>query len=208
MKTILTMSSLFILSGCQTIAPTMKNSISFEMDNQYWPNYIIIYKNNWPECRNLSRTPDSIIKQKYITAYSSCKVSPDGYVPEQIIIEYAPWLTYQEQVKVGLANSRTFFHLDELSRDKWPSNEVLNTYANNIERKKMATIDNLPSTAWKRIVLTPPKEVKKYKYQVPEGKGNRSRGKEIHYLISLNPDGSYSIETKLYWVSKYQEFWN
>ena len=53
-----------------------------------------------------------------------------------------------------------------------------------------------------------PKEVEKYKYQVPEGKGNRSRGKNIHYIISLNPDGSYNIETKLYWVSKYQEKWN
>jgi hypothetical protein len=41
----------------------------------------------------------------------------------------------------------------------------------------MASIDKLPSTAWKHIVLTPPKEVEKYKYQVPEGKGNRSRGK-------------------------------
>ncbi len=56
--------------------------------------------------------------------------------------------------------------------------------------------------------INSPQEVEKYKYQVPEGKGNRSRGKDIHYLISLNPDGSYSVETKLYWVSKYQEFWN
>lgn len=66
-------------------------------------------------------------------------------------------------------------------------------------------IEKIPATAWKRIVLMPPQEVKKYKYQVPEGKGNRSRGKEIHYVISLNPDGSYNIETKLYWVEKYQE---
>lgn len=69
-------------------------------------------------------------------------------------------------------------------------------------------ISKIPITAWKKIVITPPKEVEKYKYQVPEGKGNRSRGKNIHYIISLNPDGSYDIETKLYWVSKYQENWN
>ncbi|MFW2046335.1 hypothetical protein [Acinetobacter variabilis] len=35
-------------------------------------------------------------------------------------------------------------------------------------------ISKIPITAWKKIVLTPPKEVEKYKYQVPEGKGNRS----------------------------------
>ena len=78
MKKILTMCSLFILNGCQATVPSMKNSISFEMDNQYWPNHRIVYKNNWPECRNLLGTPDLIIKQKYITTYSSCKVSPEG----------------------------------------------------------------------------------------------------------------------------------
>lgn len=69
-------------------------------------------------------------------------------------------------------------------------------------------VAKIPATAWNHIVLTPPQEVEKYKYQVSEGKGNRSQSKEIHYLISLNPDGSYDIKTKLYWVSKYQEFWN
>nr|WP_228283859.1 hypothetical protein [Acinetobacter terrestris] len=58
------------------------------------------------------------------------------------------------------------------------------------------------------MYLPPPKEVEKYKYQVPEGKGNARRGKEIHYMISLKPDGSYSIETKLHWVQKYQLNWN
>ncbi len=35
------------------------------------------------------------------SGYSSCKVSPEGYVPQQIIIEYVPWLTYEEQIKKG-----------------------------------------------------------------------------------------------------------
>ena len=147
----LTLSSLFFLNGCQATAPTMKNRISFEMDNKYWPAYSIVYKNNWPECGNLSGTPDAIKKQRYITTYSSCKVSPEGYVPEQIIIEYAPWLTYEDRVKAGLGNVRSFFHLDELPRDKWPSDEVLHAHADNIERKIMTTIDNLPPTTWKRI---------------------------------------------------------
>lgn len=40
-------------------------------------------------------------KTKYLTTDNTCKVSPEGYVPEQIIIEYAPWLTYEEQIKKG-----------------------------------------------------------------------------------------------------------
>ena len=118
MKTILTMSSLFILNGCQVTAPTMKNRISFEMDNQYWPTHSIVYKNTWPECGNLSGTPDAIKKQKYITTYSSCKVSPEGYVPEQIIIEYAPWLTYEEQIKKDMAFLKNYVMLVEKRQKK------------------------------------------------------------------------------------------
>ena len=181
----------------------MKNSISFQI-NDHLKGQDVIYRNNWPECSNLSGTPDTLKRQKYITTYSRCKVSPEGYVPEQIIIEYAPWLT-MEQVEKILGD----YPQKALS-------DIVLAFATEKEKnefkiwniKQQELIEKIPATAWKRIVLTPPKEVEKYKYQVPEGKGNRSRGKNIHYIISLNPDGSYDIETKLYWVSKYQEKWN
>ena len=48
----------------------------------------------------------------------------------------------------------------------------------------------------------------KYKNQVPEGKGDRRRGKRIHYTISLQPDGSHSIKTELNWVDKHLKYWN
>ncbi|TCB57014.1 hypothetical protein [Acinetobacter terrestris] len=204
------MSSLFILNGCQVTAPLMKNNITFVVGPSDF-EHSFVFKNNWPLCGNFYDSDGNMPvkrKTKYLTTDNTCKVEPEGYVPEQIIIEYAPWLTYEERVKAGLGNTRSFFHLDELSRDKWPSDEVLHAYADDVARKIMTTIDNLPSTAWKRIVLTPPKEVEKYRYQVPEGKGNARRGKEIHYTISLKPDGSSSIETKLYWVQKYQLNWN
>jgi len=210
------MSSLFILTGCQATAPIMKNSISFEMDNKYWPAHSIVYKNNWPECRNLAGTPDTIKKQRYITTYSSCKVSPEGYVPPQIIIEYAPWLTYEEQQKIPeLKGKKVIITGDRvtpygITKDAFiGKDENALKYNTTILKKNIeSAIDKLPPTAWKRIVLTPLKDVEKYKYQVPEGKGNARRGKEIHYTISLKPDGSYSIETKLYWVQKYQLNWN
>lgn len=190
---------LFTLTGCQTNGGNLKNRISFEMDNQYWPKHSIVYKNNWPECGNLTMTPEAIKKQKYITTYSSCKVSPEGYVPQQITIEYTPWLTYEEQIKKG-------YSVPE---------ELRYASGKNAEQKRQAImiaqqngIAKLPSNVWKHIVLTPPKEVEKYKYQVPEGNGNRNRGKNIHYIISLKPDGSYSIETKLYWTEPYQKNWN
>ncbi|NNH25758.1 hypothetical protein [Acinetobacter terrestris] len=196
---LITMSSLFILTGCQATAPIMKNSISFEMDNKYWPAHSIVYKNNWPECRNLAGTPDTIKKQRYITTYSSCKVSPEGHVPPQIIIEYAPWLTHEEQIKKGYGVP------EEL---RYGGGEKAAKKRLAIMAAQQEGVAKIPTAAWKRIVVTPLKDIEKYKYQVPEGKGNRSRGKNIHYLISLNPDGSYSIETKLYWVQKYQKYWN
>ncbi|NNG82440.1 hypothetical protein [Acinetobacter sp. ANC 5378] len=190
-----------VLSGCSVIP--MKNSISFQI-NDHLKGQDVVYKNNWPECGNLSGTPDAIKKQKYITTYSRCKVSPEGYVPKQIIIEYAPWLT-MEQVQKTLGEypqkALSDIVLGFATEKEKNELEIWN-------RKQQELIEKIPATAWKQIVLTPPKEVKKYKYQVPEGKGNRSRGKEIHYLISPNPDGSYDIKTKLYWVSKYHKFWN
>ncbi len=181
----------------------MKNSISFQI-NDHLKGQDVVYRNNWPECSNLSGTPDTLKRQKYITTYSRCKVSPEGYVPQQIIIEYAPWLT-MEQVEKILGD----YPQKALS-------DIVLGFANEQQKmelkiwnlKQEELIAKIPATAWKHIILTPPKEIEKYKNQVPEGKGNRSRGKEIHYLISLNPDGSYDIETKLYWVSKYQEKWN
>ncbi|TCH65457.1 hypothetical protein [Acinetobacter sp. ANC 4862] len=185
-----------VLSGCSVIP--MKNSISFQI-NDHLKGQEVVYKNNWPECSNLTMTPDWIIKQKYITSYSRCKVSPEGYIPEKIIIEYAPWLTYEEQIKKGYGVPEELRYADgeEAAKKRLA-----------IMAAQQEGIAKIPATAWKRIILTPPQEVDKYKYQVPEGKGNRSRGKEIHYLISLNPDGSYDIKTKLYWVSKYHKFWN
>lgn len=108
-------------------------------------------------------------------------------------------MTYEEQIKKG-------YGVPE---------ELRYTNGENAEQKRQAIlvaqqngIAKLPSSVWKRIVLTPPQEVEKYKGQVPEDKGNRSRGKNIHYIISLQPDGSYSIETKLYWTEPYQKNWN
>src|SRR5690606_31326498 len=186
------MSSLFILNGCQITAPIMKNSISFEMDNKYWPAHSIVYKNNWPECRNLAGTPDTIKKQRYITTYSSCKVSPEGYVPPQIIIEYAPWLTYEEQQKIPeLKGKKVIITGDRVTPYGSTNDAYIGKDANALKdnttilKKNIeSAIDKRPPTAWKRIVRTPLKDVEKYKYQVPEGKGNARRGKEIHYTIS------------------------
>ena len=193
---LISLTTSLVLSGCSVMP--MKNSISFQI-NDHLKGQDVVYKNNWPECGNLSGTSDAIKKQKYITSYSRCKVSPEGYVPQQIIIEYAPWFTYAELIKkgYGIPEELRYANGEDAAKKRLA-----------IMNAEQEGIDKIPATAWKRIILNPPKEVEKYKNQVPEGKGNRSRGKEIHYLISLNPDGSYSIETKLYWVEKYQEKWN
>ena len=193
-KTTILINIIMLATGCSSM---MQNSISFAIKGQ---NKSYIYKNTWPECANF-KINSSL---KYNDLSDSCKVSPEGYVPEQIIIEYAPWLT-MEQVEKILGD----YPQKALS-------DIVLGFATEKEKnefkiwniKQQELIEKIPATAWKRIVLTPPKDVEKYKYQVPEGKGNRSRGKNIHYIISLNPDGSYDIETKLYWVSKYQEKWN
>ena len=177
----------------------MKNSISYSI---HYDSEKFVYKNNWPLCGNFYDSDGNMPvkrKTKYLTTDSSCKVEPEGYVPEQIIIEYAPWLTYEEQIKKGYGVP------EEL---RYGGGEEAAKKRLAIMAAQQEGVAKIPTAAWKRIVLTPLKDIEKYKYQVPEGKGNRSRGKNIHYIISLHPDGSYDIETKLYWVQKYQLNWN
>ncbi|WP_411267181.1 hypothetical protein [Acinetobacter sp. AYS6] len=195
-------SLLIILLGSSTgCSSMMENSISFSIKGQ---NKSYIYKNTWPECNNFKINP----KLKYNDLSDSCKVSPEGYVPEKIVIEYTSWLTYEEQVKAGMGNSRTAFNLDNIPLGKQPPLETLLAYDKQNEKKIQLAIDKLPTSSWKQIVLYPPQEVAKYKNQLPEGKGDPKRGKEIHYNISLNPDGTYTITTKLYWKVPYQKNWN
>lgn len=70
----------------------MKNSVSFQI-NDHLKNKDAIYKKNWPKCGNFNSSDVRMGGGKYITFTSTCKVEPEGYVPEKIIIEYTPWLT-------------------------------------------------------------------------------------------------------------------
>ncbi len=212
MKTnFLIFAGLSLLTGCQATGPIMKNSISFRVDNQYWPNHSMVYKNSWPLCAE-----KDLMGKKYITSLNTCKVAPEGYVPQQIIIEYAPWLTYEEQQKIPELKARQVLIIGDEVRNgvlykevvKGKDANALNYNLTVLAKNEEAAIDKLPASAWKRVVLTPPTEVAKYKFQTPEGSGNPSRGKEIHYIISLNPDGTYSIKTELYWKQPYQKNWN
>lgn len=212
MKTnFLIFAGLSLLTGCQATGPIMKNSISFRVDNQYWPNHSMVYKNSWPLC-----TENDLTGKKYITSLNTCKITPEGYVPQQIIIEYAPWLTYEEQQKIPELKAKPVYIIGDEIRNgvlvkgvRIGENSGAALYNTTIRTQNVeSAIDKLPASAWKRIVLTPPTEVVKYKLQTPEGSGNVRRGKEIHYTISLNPDGTYSIKTELYWKQPYQKNWN
>ncbi|MDN5523508.1 hypothetical protein [Acinetobacter sp.] len=90
----------------------MKNSISFSIHGQ---NKSYIYKNTWPECANFKINP----KLKYNDLSDSCKVSPEGYVPQQIIIEYVPWMTYEEQIKKDMVFLKNYV----MRVEKMPSKE-------------------------------------------------------------------------------------
>ncbi len=209
---------IFLLTGCQATAPIMKNSITFVVGPSQH-NVGFVFKNNWPLCANFYDNKGNMpVKRegKYLTSDSTCKVSPEGYVPQQIIIDYAPWLTYEEQQKIPELKARPVYiigdemrHGELVKNVRLGENEGAALYNTTVRTKNVeAAIDKLPVSAWKSIVLTPPTEVAKYKFQTPEGSGNHRRGKDILYIISLKPDGTYSIKTELYWKQPYQKNWN
>ena len=72
-----------------------------------------------------------------------------------------------------------------------------------MEFKARGTYSKIPATAWKRIILTPPKEVEKYKNQVPEGKVIEVEVKR--FITSFPLILMVQYRNKLYWVEKYQE---
>ncbi|UGQ25299.1 hypothetical protein [Acinetobacter calcoaceticus] len=198
---ILTCSAL-LLMGCQTTS-SMKNSITFVVGpSQHGLSFV--FKNNWPKCGNFKSSDVRMGSGKYITFTSTCKIEPEGYIPEQIVIEYAPWLTMEQiEKEIGeypqkaLSDITLGFATESQKNDF----KIWNS-------KEQQLINKIPASAWKKVVLYPPQDVAKYKNQLLEGKGNKSRGKEIHYIISLNPDGTYAITTKLYWKVPYQTNWN
>lgn len=198
---ILTCSAL-LLMGCQTTS-SMKNSITFVVGpSQHGLSFV--FKNNWPKCGNFKSSDVRMGSGKYITFTSTCKIEPEGYISEQIVIEYAPWLTMEQiEKEIGeypqkaLSDITLGFATESQKNDF----KIWNS-------KEQQLINKIPVSAWKKVVLYPPQEVAKYKNQLPEGKGDPKRGKEIHYTISLNPDGTYIITTKLYWKVPYQKYWN
>ena len=210
--------SVILLAGCQFTNSNMKTSISFQI-NDHLKNQDAVYKNNWPKCGNFYDSNGNMLvkrETKYLTYDSSCKVEPEGYVPEQIVIEYAPWLTYEEQQKIPSLKAKPVY----IIRDEIQNGELVKDVARGTDEEALkynttilaknieSAIDKLPASAWKKVVLYPPQDVAKYKNQLPQGKGNKSRGKEIEYTISLKPDGTYAITTKLYWKVPYQTNWN
>ncbi|UGQ25301.1 hypothetical protein [Acinetobacter calcoaceticus] len=132
---ILTCSALLLI-GCQTTS-SMKNSITFVVGpSQHGLSFV--FKNNWPLCGNFyDHNGNMPVKRqaKYLTHDNTCKIEPEGYVPEKIIIEYTPWLTYEEQVKAGMGNSRTAFNLDNIPLGKQPPLETLLAYDKQNEKK-------------------------------------------------------------------------
>ena len=128
----------------------IKNSISFQI-NDHLKGQDVVYKNNWPECSNLTMTPDAIKKQKYITSYSRCKVSPEGYIPEKIIIEYAPWLTYKDLIKKDMAFLKNYVTLIAKMQQKKASDNECRTggYRENSSHSMETHYINSPSTSGK-----------------------------------------------------------
>ncbi len=199
------------LVGCAPIPSfMMKNSVTFVFHDNFGKQQVV-FKNTWPKCANFNIAKTT----KYNLISDDCKVTPEGHVPSEIVIEYAPWLTLAQQNEIpDLAAKETFLYKKVIAPDTGNlvdevigRDEAALEYNGTVRmRNVQSAIDKLPASSWKRIVLHPTDLVSKYRFNKPSGRGNRLRGKELHYIITLNPDGSYKVEDKLYWVSPYSKY--
>ena len=193
---ILTFVMLIQLIGCSLLP--MKNTISFEV--AYDDAQSIVFKNTWPKCSYPTISP----QEKYITIFRYCNyVQPSGYIPDEIVIEYAPWLTMeQEESKIGLFPEKAFSDRTLGNSSKAQLQEVEGWY-----QRQSQLVDKLPPSAWRKIVLHPKELVKKYKGIDPEGEGLRSSGKVLSYNITLHKNGTNEITDYQNWMFKASNSW-
>jgi hypothetical protein len=144
--------------------------------------------------------------RKYVDFGGRCIMEPGDYVPDEIVIEYAPWLTAQQITAKGLdyndaqmyAEHRVFPNADD------------DRYTDNINRLKDLDIAKIPASQWHRIVLHPKQDyATKYNYapKLDKGWSKYSNNKILQYNIVVNRDGSNNLIPVYGWRDQGDGHW-
>jgi len=126
---------------------------------------------------------------RYFVFGGHCYMVPEDYVPETITIEYARWLTSEEE------DARGFSYQSTAS----PLEVKIAAHA-----RRDAAIDQLPPSAWRKITIKPKELVAKYQHRMPEGSPEsyiipQSRAREIWIQMDMQADGTVKVSERYKW---------
>ena len=178
------------LSSCTTQLPVVGSKI-----------YIVLEMNQrsgssnprWSVVKNLTFADKQCNGyHRYFIFGGHCYMQPRDYVPETITIEYARWLTMQEN------DSRGF------SVGSDADIEGANARRRAAHARRDAAIDQLPASAWRKITIKPKELIAKYQHRMPEGSPEnyiipQSRAREIWIQMDMQADGTVKVSERYKW---------
>jgi hypothetical protein len=137
MKKLAAIASLLMLSSCTSTAPVIGSKIYFVLQIRQ-PDVPNI---RWIVAKNIRQADRSCNGEyKYFEIGKHCYMNPEGLIPQEIKIEYTPWLTSNEEKLKGLS---------------YPSGNVSLAIENATHARRAAAIDQLPPSAWRKITIKP-----------------------------------------------------
>ena len=172
------------ISSCTTQLPIVGSKIYIVLDMHQraeQPNWYVV-KNlpyaDW-QCNGHHR---------YFVFGGHCYMRPRDYVPDTITIEYARWLTMQENKDRGFSA-------------RAESSEAVESAAH---ARRDAAIDQLPPSAWRKITIKPKQLIAKYQHRMPAGHPEGylfpdSRTREIWIQMDMQADGTVKISERYKW---------
>jgi|JI8StandDraft_1071087.scaffolds.fasta_scaffold166794_2 hypothetical protein len=180
-----TLLSTLLLSSCTTQMPIIGSKIYIVLDmhqrrgiSPYWHVVKNLPYADW-QCNGYHR---------YFIFGGHCYMRPRDYVPDTITIEYARWLTMQENKDRGFSA-------------RAESSEAVESAAH---ARRDAAIDQLPPSAWRKITIKPKQLIAKYQHRMPAGHPEGylfpdSRTREIWIQMDMQADGTVKISERYKW---------
>jgi len=145
---------------------------------------------NWYVVKNLPYANERCNgHHRYFVFGGHCYMRSRDYVPDTITIEYARWLTSEEEDARGFSYQSTASPL---------------AVKKAAHARRDAAIDQLPPSAWRKITIKPKELIAKYQHRMPAGHPEGylfpdSRTREIWIQMDMQADGTVKVSEHYKW---------
>lgn len=192
--TIMSSMSLVSLTGC-SILP-MKSEFRIKLDTRTQNPYQVMVRsipNSKPNCMTNKYAIDKSPRYQRHYFYYDRYCFEKEYFPETIVVEYAKWLSNEEEKKNGIIPPSSGYDISQEALH----NRQMDEYYKKVDQD----VAKIPASQWHRVVLHPQQLRAKYKSKTPEGNRYRPSGTIIGVNIKIRPDGTAEVTEYYSWRS-------